>query len=102
QPDVPVMTTLLRGDARASTFLAAVDYINYEEVPGDIVEFGVFTGLSLAILAQGHQFDPKGMARRIVGFDSFDGLPPAGEAHARSREGACRTSFAWHPFVDAG
>jgi hypothetical protein len=102
RPDVPLMTRLLRTDQRASTFLAAIDYINYEGVPGDIVEFGVFTGLSLALLAQGSLFDPKGMTRRIIGFDSFDGLPPASEAHARWREGACRISTDSHPFVEPG
>ncbi len=103
KPDVPVMTRLIRGDDRATTFFAAIDYANYEGIPGDIVEFGVFTGRSLALLAQGHAFDSKGMTRRIVGFDSFDGLPASAEEHARWREGACRTGGAeWHPFVRPG
>lgn len=96
------MTRLLRSDERTPAFLAAIDYINYEQVPGDIAEFGVFTGLSLALLAQGQTFDSKGMPRRIVGFDSFEGLPASAEGHARWREGACRTSIAWHPFVEPG
>jgi O-methyltransferase len=102
RPDLPAMTRLIRSDDRASTFFAAIDFVNYEQVPGDIVEFGVFTGRSLALLAQGHAFDPKGMARRIVGFDSFDGLPLSAEVHARWREGACRTAAGWTPVAEPG
>lgn len=82
--------------------MAAVEYVNYEAVPGAIVEFGVFTGKSLALLARAHSFDPKGMERKIVGFDSFDGLPRATELHARWRPGACRTVHDWHPFLAPG
>jgi len=102
RPALPVMTRLIRGDQRASTFFAAIEFVNYEQVPGDIVEFGVFTGISLALLAQGHRFDDKGMARRVAGFDSFDGLPPSAEEHARWREGACQTNHAWHPLAAPG
>ena len=102
QSETPVMSRIIRGDDRATTFFAAIEFVDYEQVPGDIVEFGVFTGLSLALLAQGHAFDPKGMVRRVVGFDSFDGLPPSTEEHAQWRDGACRTNHAWHPFVEPG
>ena len=102
RPALPVMTRLIRGDQRASTFFAAIEFVNYEQVPGAIVEFGVFTGISLALLAQGHRFDDKGMARRVAGFDSFDGLPPSAEEHARWREGACQTNHAWHPLAAPG
>src|SRR5262249_17403532 len=71
----PIMTQIIRRDPRSETFMSAVAYIDYERIPGDVVEFGVFTGLSLAQFAQGHLFDPKGMERRFVGFDSFEGLP---------------------------
>ena len=100
--ELPVMTRLIRGDQRASTFFAAIDFVNYEQVAGDIVEFGVFTGISLALLAQGHRFDDKGMARRVAGFDSFDGLPPSSEEHARWHEGACQTNHGWHPLAAPG
>jgi hypothetical protein len=100
--ELPVMTRLIRGDQRASTFFAAIDFVNYEQVPGDIVEFGVFTGISLALLAQGHRFDDKGMARRVAGFDSFDGLPSSAEEHARWHEGACQTNHGWHPLAAPG
>lgn len=100
--DVPLMSRIIRRDERAATFFSAIEFINYEQVPGDIVEFGVFTGISLALLAQGHAFDAKGMNRRLVGFDSFDGLPPSSEPHARWRAGACRTNHGWHPLVPEG
>jgi O-methyltransferase len=102
QPELPVMTRLIRGDARAETFFAAVEFVNYERVAGDILEFGVFTGVSLALLAQGHSFDPKGMERRIAGFDSFDGLPPSAEEHARWVAGDCATNHGSHPLAAAG
>jgi hypothetical protein len=69
-----VMSQLASRDPRWATFCRAMEYVNYEAVPGDIVEFGVFTGISLALLAKAHACDPKGMQRRIGGFDSFEGL----------------------------
>jgi hypothetical protein len=101
-PDLDVMTRLMRADQRWSTFVDAVNYINYESVPGDIVEFGVFTGVSLALLAKAHSFDPKEMERRIAGFDSFEGLPESDEAHARWRPGDCATNHASHPLLATG
>jgi O-methyltransferase len=98
----PLTTQIIRRDARSSTFLCAIDYINYEAVPGDVFEFGVFTGLSLAQFAHGHRFDPKGMERRFVGFDSFAGLPPASEAHARWRPADCAVNHSWHPLLATG
>jgi hypothetical protein len=100
--EVPIMSQMIRRDARSSTFFSALDYINYERVPGDIVEFGVFTGISLALFAQGHAFDPKGMTRRFVGFDSFDGLPPSAEPHARWQPNDCALNHAWHPMIPIG
>jgi hypothetical protein len=98
----PIMTQILRRDQRSATFLSAVDYINYERIEGDVVEFGVFTGLSLAQFAQGHLFDPKGMERRFVGFDSFEGLPPSSDAHARWRPADCAINHGWHPLLAQG
>jgi len=100
--ELPIMDQLIRRDPRSSTFFSAIEFIDYERIPGDIVEFGVFAGMSLAVLAKGHSFDPKGMTRRIVGFDSFDGLPRSTEDHARWDEGACRTNHAWHPLLAEG
>ena len=100
--DVPIMTQIVRRDARSATFFAALDYINYERVPGDVVEFGVFTGLSLAVFAQGHASDTKGMTRRFVGFDSFEGLPPSLEEHARWQPSDRAVNHSWHPMIPIG
>jgi len=99
---LPTMTRIIRRDPRSVTFMSAIDYINYERIAGDVVEFGVFTGLSLAQFAQGHQFDPKGMARRFVGFDSFEGLPASTDAHARWQPADCAINHGWHPQLPIG
>ena len=51
-PRLPVFDRLARADPRWPTFVDVMEYINYEAVPGDIVEFGVFTGISLALLGK--------------------------------------------------
>jgi len=101
-PAPAVINELARRDARWSTFCRAADFINYEAIPGDIVEFGVFTGISLALLARAHSFDPKGMDRRVAGFDSFHGLPGSSEPHARWRTGDCASNHGWHPILTEG
>ena len=97
-----VMSRLIARDPRWKTFCRAIEYVNYEAVPGDVVEFGVFTGISLALLTKAHSFDPKGMNRRIVGFDSFQGLPGSNEKHARWQPGDCSSNHSWHPLLDVG
>jgi hypothetical protein len=99
---VPLIDQLARKDARWSTFVDAMEYVNYEQVPGDVVECGVFGGISLALLTRAAAFDAKGMSRRIVGIDSFAGLPLSAEPHARWREGDCATMHAPHPVVSVG
>jgi len=93
---------IVHADARASTFFQAIEYVNFERVEGDILECGVFGGLSLAVLAHGAAFDPKGMTRRIVGIDTFTGLPPSEEAHARWDVGDCASIHGWHPLHEPG
>jgi len=87
---------------RFDAFTAAVEYANFEGVPGDVLEFGVFTGASLALVAKACSFDPKGMVRRIAGFDSFAGLPGSAEVHARWQPGDCATNHSWHPLLPHG
>lgn len=101
-PRVDTMTRIMRADARSATFVNALEFVNFEAVPGDIVECGVYGGLSLAVLARAASFDAKGMTRRIVGFDTFEGLPPSGEPHARWRPGDCARTAAWHPLAAPG
>jgi len=67
----------------------AVEYVNFEGVPGDVLEFAVFTGASLP--PRRPLVRSQGMVRRIAGFDSFTGLPLA-EIHARWQPGDCATT----------
>jgi len=83
-------------------FVKVADFVNYEAVPGDILEFGVFGGVSLALLAEAHECDPKGMSRRIAGFDSFHGLPKGSENHSRWNTGDCSKMHEWHPLLRPG
>jgi hypothetical protein len=99
---LPAIDRLARADPRWETFVDVMEYINYEAVPGDIVEFGVFTGISLALLAKSYSFDAKGMHRRVAGFDSFEGLPGSAEPHARWKPGDCSCSHGWHPLLSQG
>jgi O-methyltransferase len=100
--ELDTINQIVRRDARCHTFFRAIEFINYEQVPGDIVECGVFGGLSLALLAKGATFDAKGMSRRIVGIDSFEGLPLDVEQHPRWNERDCAVVHGWHPFLNAG
>jgi O-methyltransferase len=101
-PPVDLMTRLIRNDPRADTFFRAIEYVNFERVDGDIVECGVFGGMSLAVLARGATFDSKGMTRRVVGIDTFEGLPASEEVHERWREGDCAEIHGWHPLAAPG
>lgn len=80
-------------DRRYHPFMNALIMVNSEMVPGDILEFGVGNGRSLALLSLLQQRalylgligDVCGN-RKIVGFDTFTGLPDSGE-HPRWEEG---------------
>jgi hypothetical protein len=78
----------------------AVEYIDFELVPGDIVEFGVYGGFSLVLFAEvcRLRWDSE-LIRRVVGFDSFQGLPEDREGHSRWKGGDCATIRGWHPTV---
>ncbi|MGH9319215.1 MAG: TylF/MycF/NovP-related O-methyltransferase [Vicinamibacteria bacterium] len=87
---------------RWTMFVRTADFVNFERVEGDVLEFGVFGGVSLALLACAHRCDPKGMTRRIVGYDSFRGLPDSAESHSRWKEGDCGRMHGWHPTLKLG
>lgn len=97
-----VMSQLAARDPRWATFCRAAEYVDYEAVPGDIVEFGVFTGISLALLAKAHSFAPGHVERNVAGFDSFEGLPGSAEKHARWQPGDCSSNHGWHPLLALG
>ena len=97
-----VMQQIIQRDRRWDTILFAVEFANYEAIEGDFVEFGVFGGVSLAMLAKAMSCDPQGMQRKLAGFDSFRGLPEGTENHARWKEGDCAINHAWHPMIPVG
>ncbi|WP_426010557.1 TylF/MycF/NovP-related O-methyltransferase [Caulobacter sp. DWR2-3-1b2] len=57
---------------------ALLKQLHEEQVPGAVVEFGVFEGRWLEFLM--NTMDGMGMARPVLGFDSFEGLPAPTEA----------------------
>lgn len=99
----------LKYDARHGFFVNAMQFINWERVEGDIVEFGVSVGKSLALLAQLYRenlelwrySDPACTGRRIGGFDTFYGLPPDDVDHPRWGAGSFATNYLYnHPTMD--
>jgi len=94
-------------DTRMEAYRLMMAFINYELVEGDILEFGVGNGKSLAMLTREYigninyflWDDQNTINRRIVGFDSFEGLPTT-EGHPRWVEGICATNYEFgHPFL---
>jgi O-methyltransferase len=91
---------------RWDMFRRAARFVNYELVEGDILEFGCYTGRSLALLALADRCDrenpvhPVPFPRRVVGFDSFNGLPA--NEHPRWKTGVFRTNHSWHPTARQG
>jgi hypothetical protein len=96
----------LKYDARLPFFVNAIQLLNWERVEGDILEFGVGAGKSLALLAQLQREnlelwrypDECCTTRRLVGFDSFAGLPAGAEEHPRWTEGSFARNYLYgHP-----
>ena len=98
----PLIDRLASRDPRWTTIVDSLEYVNFEGVEGDIVECGVFGGMSLALFARAATFDPRGAARRIVGVDTFEGLPASEEVHGRWKEGDCAEMHGWHPLAKPG
>jgi hypothetical protein len=91
-----------RHAGRWAVFERAIDLVNRLGVPGDIVEFGVFAGASLALLAHAQRRHPRALPRRVVGFDSFTGLPATNDPHPVWRDGAFAVNEWWHPTLPVG
>ncbi|HWW82464.1 MAG TPA: TylF/MycF/NovP-related O-methyltransferase [Vicinamibacterales bacterium] len=88
---------------RYRVFSAACEYVRFEQVAGDILEFGVFTGMTLALLAKCYQNNASwDVPRTVIGFDSFDGLAADTEGHGSWKAGDCATNHAWHPVLQPG
>jgi O-methyltransferase len=100
------ISELINFDIRHTMFRNATRFVDYELIPGDIFEFGVYTGRSLALIAHYHEVNKKSIhqvdfARRIVGFDSFEGLPAGGE-HPRWKTGLFSVNHSFHPICKQG
>jgi cytochrome P450 len=96
----------LKYDARTTFFTYAIQYLNWENVEGDILEFGVANGKSLALLSRLYQEnlrtwqypDLAAHERRCAGFDSFEGLPAGGASHPRWSAGSFASNYHYgHP-----
>jgi hypothetical protein len=109
EPRKTIMDTieeLINFDIRHTMFRNAMRFVDYELLPGDVFEFGVYTGRSLALLAHYHYLNKKGIhrvgfSRRIVGIDSFEGLPGSDE-HPRWKQGMFRVNHSFHPTCQQG
>jgi cytochrome P450 len=96
----------LKYDERTTFFTYALQYLNWECVEGDILEFGVAVGKSLGLLARLHQEnlhtwrypeEPVHM-RRFAGYDSLTGLPPDIHPHPRWKAGSFANNYLYgHP-----
>jgi hypothetical protein len=100
------ISQLIDFDIRHTMFRSATRFVDYEMIPGDIFEFGVYTGRSLALLSHFHEVNRKSIhhidfTRRVVGFDSFEGLP-ADDGHPRWKPGMFRVNHSFHPICKQG
>jgi O-methyltransferase len=101
------MDQLLK-DVRYEMCSRAIRFINYELVPGDILEFGVYSGRSLSMFAHAHeQYLSKvihkcDLPRKIIGLDSFQGLPIDTDAHPRWSKGMFAKNHSAHPTIGQG
>jgi hypothetical protein len=100
-PEAPI-ARLARGDPRWPIFSSAIEYINVEGIDGDIVEFGVYTGVSLALFAYAQQSQAADPPRRVVGFDAFEGLPPSQDEHPLWTTGTFSVNVWDHPLLPIG
>lgn len=101
----------LKYDARTSFFVNAIQFINWERVEGDILEFGVSVGKSLGLLALLQQenldlwkySEPACRDRRLFGFDTFSGLPDDNQLHPRWERGSFASNYLHgHPSLAYG
>lgn len=101
------MDNLCKSDIRTTSFKKSIRFINYELVEGDIVEFGVYTGRSLAILSYENDMyyknensinSSKKINRKIYGFDSFEGLQD-NDGHSRWEINMFKKNHSVHPTI---
>jgi hypothetical protein len=101
------MDKLLNKDIRSNAFQKCIRFINYELVEGDILEFGVYTGRSLAMLSYYNKIyyvdenkinAKNNMNRQIYGFDSFEGLQEI-DGHLRWKKNMFKYNHSFHPTI---
>lgn len=101
----------LKYDARTSFFVNAIQFINWERIEGDIVEFGVSVGKSLGLLgvlldenlALWQYTESACRQRRLIGLDTFTGLPDDDQIHPRWGRGSFATNYLQgHPTLTYG
>jgi O-methyltransferase len=100
------INVLIDFDVRSSFFKTAIRFIDYELIEGDILEFGVYTGRSLALLSYFHQKSKESIHkvnfnRQIIGFDSFDGLSD-NDDHPRWTKKIFNINHSFHPVCKIG
>ncbi|MSU88079.1 hypothetical protein GE300_00435 [Rhodobacteraceae bacterium 2CG4] len=78
------------GDDRLAFFKRAMQFIGFEKIEGDVLEFGVYGGRTLLMMGKLLASAPW-FARtpQLVGFDSFAGLAADSEGHGRWTAGDC-------------
>lgn len=99
--------SLIDFDIRHSMFQRACRFVDYEMVEGDIVEFGVYSGRSAALLSHYHEAFKQTVhgqkntpVRKVIGLDSFEGMPA--NDHPRFGTGTFKTNTTWHPIFAPG
>lgn len=104
------METIINNDVRTDAFKACIRFVNYEIVQGDVCEFGVYTGRSLASLSHLHNIyltnenrvnASDTPCRTFYGFDSWEGLPIDVEGHPRWIQGLFKENHSYHPTITA-
>src|SRR5436305_10089252 len=92
-----------------STILAKILYLNelYQAIrnlPGIVIEFGVWWGANLALLESFRSvYEPYNWTRKVVGFDTFEGYPEVTEKDGTSRYasvGGYTVSEGHHEYLD--
>lgn len=97
---------LIESDVRYQAFQKAIRFANYELIDGDVFEFGVYTGRSLALLQIAHEDYVKtcihkiNFTRDFIGFDSFKGMHAT--HHPRWEDGTFSVNHSWHPTIKTG
>jgi hypothetical protein len=101
----------LKYDARTAFFVNAIQFINWERIEGDILEFGVSVGKSLGLLgvlldenlALWQYSESACRDRRLFGLDTFSGLPDDDQIHPRWGRGSFATNYLQgHPTLGYG